>query len=130
MDFKKAITWLYGFHRFGSQLGLERIQDLLEKLGNPQNTYSTIHVTGTNGKGSVCRFIGSILEKAGYTVGVYVSPHLQRFSERMVINSQEISKDDIARLVQRVKPVVDEMIELVRQHSADAELDAFKTLAH
>jgi dihydrofolate synthase/folylpolyglutamate synthase len=111
MDYKKAITWLYRFHRFGSQLGLERIQYLLEKLENPQNTYSTIHVTGTNGKGSVCRFIGSILEKAGYTVGVYVSPHLQRFSERMVINNQEISKDDIARLVQRVKPVVDKMIE-------------------
>jgi dihydrofolate synthase/folylpolyglutamate synthase len=68
-------------------------------------------VTGTNGKGSVCKFIGSILQIAGYTVGVYISPHLQRFSERIVLNGEEISEEEIVVLVQEVKPIVEQMIQ-------------------
>jgi len=110
MDFEEAFRWLYSFDKFGSHLGLERITALLERLGNPHHDYHIVHVTGTNGKGSVCQFLGSILTHAGYNVGVYLSPHLQRFSERILLKGQEISEDDIASLVTEVKPVVDDMI--------------------
>ncbi|UCF12148.1 MAG: bifunctional folylpolyglutamate synthase/dihydrofolate synthase [Thermoplasmatales archaeon] len=110
MNFKESICWLYSFKKYGSKLGLERISYLIKQLGNPQNTIKVIHVTGTNGKGSVCKFIGSILLKAGYNVGVYVSPHLQRFSERIIVNNEEISEGDVVLLVEKIKPVVDDMI--------------------
>ena len=110
MNFKESLNWLYSFKRYGSKLGLERISYLAEQLGNPQNNIKIIHVTGTNGKGSVCKFIGSILQKAGYKVGVYISPHLQRFSERVVVNNKEISEKDMVLLVEKIKPVVDDMI--------------------
>ncbi len=110
MDFDEASKWLYDFQKFGMRLGLERIQHLMNKLGNPHRDIKIVHVAGTNGKGSVCRLIGSILQQGGYAVGVYLSPHLQRFSERMTINNEEISEDDIASLVSTIKPIVDEMI--------------------
>jgi len=111
MDYKDALDWLYSFRKFGSKLGLERISYLVERLGNPHWNYKVIHVSGTNGKGSVCNFIGSILQKAGYRVGVYISPHLQRFSERIVVNGKEIAEQDVALLVEKIKPIVDDMIQ-------------------
>ncbi|MCJ7572107.1 MAG: bifunctional folylpolyglutamate synthase/dihydrofolate synthase [Candidatus Thermoplasmatota archaeon] len=110
MRYNEAITWLYCFEKYGIKLGLERIYYICEKLGNPQNNYKTVHVGGTNGKGSVCKIISSILNSAGYTVGVYTSPHIQRFSERFVIDNDEISEIDIVLLVEKVKPIVEEMI--------------------
>ena len=80
MNHQEALDWLYSFKQYGSKLGLDRITHLVNHLGNPQDEMKSIHVTGTNGKGSVCQFIGSILHEAGYKVGVYISPHLQRFS--------------------------------------------------
>ena len=110
MNKDEAIEWLYSFKKYGSKLGLERISYLVEQLGNPQDSLKIIHVTGTNGKGSVCKFISSILQEAGYGVGVYLSPHLQRFSERFVVGGQEISEDAIVSLVGQVQPVVEGMI--------------------
>jgi len=111
MDFKESIDWLYSFKQYGSKLGLERIFLLMKQLKNPQNNIKIVHVTGTNGKGSVCKFAGSILQKAGYSVGVYISPHLERFSERIVIDDREVSEEEITVLVEKIKPVVDEMID-------------------
>jgi len=111
MDFKESIDWLYSFKQYGSKLGLERIFLLMKQLKNPQNNIKIVHVTGTNGKGSVCKFVGSILQKAGYSVGVYISPHLERFSERIVIDDREVSEEEITLLVEKIKPVVDEMID-------------------
>jgi dihydrofolate synthase/folylpolyglutamate synthase len=110
MNYKEAINWLNGFQQFGIKLGLERITQICKKLGDPQKNYQIVHVGGTNGKGSVCRFIGNILTKSGYKTGVYTSPHLQRFSERFIIDNKEISESDIIKLVNKVKPIVDEMI--------------------
>jgi len=115
MEFKEALHWLYSFKKFGSKLGLERITLLMEELGNPQNNLKIIHVTGTNGKGSVCKFIGSILQNAGYNVGVYISPHLQRFSERICINNREISKKEIISLIEFIKPTIERMISQEKQ---------------
>ena len=110
MKFEESLSWLYGFEKFGIKLGLERISHIAEKLGKPQNNYKIIHVAGTNGKGSVCKFLASILTSGGYKVGVYLSPHLQRFSERIVVDNKEISEDEFVSLVDKIKPIVDEMI--------------------
>ena len=110
MDYKESIEWLYSFKQYGSKLGLDRISFLLDKLNNPQDNIKTIHVTGTNGKGSVSKFIASILNKAGYSVGIYISPHLERFSERIIINNDEISKENIVILTEKIKPIIDDMI--------------------
>jgi dihydrofolate synthase/folylpolyglutamate synthase len=104
-----ALEWLCSFDKYGWIFGLERITFLLEQLGNPHRDLKVIHVAGTNGKGSVCKYISAILQKAGYTVGLYLSPHIQRFSERIVINDREIPAEDLAMLVAQVRPLVEEM---------------------
>jgi len=109
MNYKEAIDWLDGFQQFGMKLGLERIKILCEKLGNPQGNYKIIHVGGTNGKGSVCRYLGSILTSSGYKTGIYTSPHLQRITERFVIDGEEISEDNFVNLIEKVRPIVEEM---------------------
>jgi dihydrofolate synthase/folylpolyglutamate synthase len=109
LSFQDAYDWLCSFEKYGWIFGLERINSLLEQLGNPHQGLRVIHVAGTNGKGSVCKYISSILQKAGYRVGLYLSPHVERFSERIVINNQEISPEDFACLVSQVGPVVEAM---------------------
>jgi len=109
IPFQDACDWLSGFEKYGWVFGLERITLLLERLGNPHQKLKSIHVAGTNGKGSVCKYVSSILQKAGYSVGLYLSPHVERFSERISINNQEISHEDFAMLVTQVKPIVEEL---------------------
>jgi len=109
IPFQDAYNWLCNFDKYGWIFGLERINSLLEELGNPHQGLRVIHVAGTNGKGSVCKYISSILQKAGYSVGLYLSPHVERFSERIVVNNQEISQEDFACLVSHVRPVVEAM---------------------
>ena len=104
-----AFQWLSGFEKYGWVFGLERITSLMDRLGNPHKELKVVHVAGTNGKGSVCKYVGSILQQAGYTVGLYMSPHVEYFSERIVVNGTEISDAEIAMLVGRVRPVVEEM---------------------
>jgi len=83
-------------------LGLERVQALLELFGNPQNKLKIVHVAGTNGKGSVCAMLSSVLTEAGYKIGLYTSPHLIEYTERIKINGRDISKDDFAKLINAV----------------------------
>lgn len=110
IDGEPALQWLSSFEKYGWIFGLERIDHLMNRLGNPQQELKMIHVAGTNGKGSVCKFVSSILQKAGYTVGLYISPHVERFSERIVVNGKEISEEEIAALVEHIKPVVEDMM--------------------
>jgi dihydrofolate synthase/folylpolyglutamate synthase len=109
IDKQRALEWLFSFDRYGWIFGLERITSLLERLGNPHQELQVIHVAGTNGKGSVCQYISSILQKAGFRIGVYLSPHLERFSERIVINGKEITEEDLAMLIEHIRPHVEEM---------------------
>jgi dihydrofolate synthase/folylpolyglutamate synthase len=109
MNYKESINWLYGFQKHGIKLGLERIEYICNKLGNPQNNYPAIHVGGSNGKGSVCQYLNSILVLNGCNVGMYTSPHLQQFSERFIVNDKEISEKEVIDLVENVKPIVEEM---------------------
>jgi dihydrofolate synthase/folylpolyglutamate synthase len=71
----KEIEWLYGLKKFGIKPGLERIQEVMDLLGNPEKSYRVIHVTGTNGKGSTSAMIANVLKEAGYKVGMFSSPH-------------------------------------------------------
>jgi len=111
MDFEETLDWLYSFHKFGIKLGLERIKHITKKLGDPQKKYKVIHVGGTNGKGSVCKFLESVLSSSGYNVGVYTSPHLQHISERVVAGNNRITDNELILLVNKIKPIVDEMFE-------------------
>ena len=102
-SYKKAIQYLYSLEKYGIRLGLKRIKTFLKSLGNPQDRLNLIHVAGTNGKGSTCALIESVLIRAGYKVGLYTSPHLVRFNERIRINGKEITDKKVAELVERIK---------------------------
>jgi dihydrofolate synthase / folylpolyglutamate synthase len=108
MRYEEALEYLQNTERFGMKLGLGRIEKLMVELGNPQLSYRSIHVTGTNGKGSVCAFLYSILRESGYKVGLYTSPHLVDFRERIVVNGRKIPKDKVASILDRVKEFSDD----------------------
>lgn len=95
------------FHQFGVNLGLSRIQTLLAALGSPHQSVPIIHVAGTNGKGSVCAYLSSMLTAAGYKVGCYTSPHLVEWNERICIDNQPISTDDAITTLDRVIAAID-----------------------
>ncbi len=96
---------MYALRRFGIILGLDTIKSILSALGNPQNDFNSIHVAGTNGKGSVASALSAILHEFGYRVGLYTSPHLVRFNERICINNHQISNEDVLKSYQAVKRV-------------------------
>jgi dihydrofolate synthase/folylpolyglutamate synthase len=112
MEYQEALEWLYGIRRFGPNRTLEPTFKVLELLNNPQEHFKSIHVAGTNGKGSTSAIIASILEAAGFRVGLYTSPHLEEFNERVNVNSVMISDEDIARLLTLIRPLFKEMLEL------------------
>jgi dihydrofolate synthase / folylpolyglutamate synthase len=94
------------FQRFGVHLGLDRIKKLLADLGNPQHQVPIIHVAGTNGKGSVCAYLSSILTEAGYRVGRYTSPHLVDWTERIQINEQAIANTTLVEILQEIQSAI------------------------
>ncbi|BBD58075.1 folylpolyglutamate synthase [Nostoc sp. HK-01] len=97
---------LQPLQHFGVNLGLSRILKLLANLGNPHERISVIHVAGTNGKGSVCAYLSSVLTEAGYCTGRYISPHLIDWTERICINEQPISSEEFSQLLQKVQAAV------------------------
>ncbi len=99
-------NFLQKYQQFGINLGLERIKNLLERLGNPHLNIPIIHVAGTNGKGSVCAYLSSILSQGGYRVGRYISPHLVDWTERLSINEQPISESDFLQVLQEVENAI------------------------
>jgi len=102
MTYEETLKYLESFQRFGIRLGLKNIRKLLKLLGNPEKRLKIIHIGGTNGKGSVGAFLFYILKEAGYKVGLYTSPHLIDFRERIRINNRLISKKELTRLVKEV----------------------------
>jgi dihydrofolate synthase/folylpolyglutamate synthase len=98
-----CLKTMYGLRRFGIILGLETIKSILNALGNPQNNFRSIHVAGTNGKGSVAAALSSILQESGFRVGLYTSPHLVRFNERICINNRQISDAAVVKSFRAVQ---------------------------
>ncbi len=103
MNYNDALEYIHSLLRFGSRPGLERIRELLSFLGNPQNDLKFIHVAGTNGKGSVCTMLAEVLKTAGYKTGLYISPYVTCFRERIQVNGEYISESDLARLTAVVR---------------------------
>ena len=108
MDYETAIKNLTSKGRFYIDLGLDRVKEVLKILGNPQDKISAIQVAGTNGKGSCCSMLESVLRTAGYKTGLYTSPHIFDYTERIKINGEDISKNDFAKYFSEVMGVADE----------------------
>ena len=102
MTYAETLSQIYALCRFGMKPGLARISRLLGALGNPQNAFAVVHVVGTNGKGSTASILSSILSAGGYRTGLFTSPHLISFTERIRIDGAEIAEEDVARLAERV----------------------------
>lgn len=109
MDYNTAVEYTHSLLRFGSRPGLSRITALLEALSNPQKKLSAVHVAGTNGKGSVCACLSAIFEKKGLKTGLFISPFITDFRERMQINSKFISKVDYAAAASRVREAAESL---------------------
>jgi len=106
MNYNQASAYLASLERIGIKLGLKSPRKLLKLLGNPEKELNMIHVAGTNGKGSTCAILSEILQRAGFRVGVYTSPHFVRATERITINTREIPKTDLAQYLSRIRPYV------------------------
>jgi dihydrofolate synthase/folylpolyglutamate synthase len=96
--YQESLDYLYGLEKFGMIFGLTQVRRILEAIGNPQREIQAIHIGGTNGKGSTAAMMASILQKEGYRVGLYTSPHLIRFTERIKVNGREMGKGEVAEL--------------------------------
>ena len=111
MGIKETLEYIHCVKWQGAKPGLERTRELLALLGNPENELKFVHVAGTNGKGSTSAFISSVLRKAGYKVGLYTSPFILRFNERMQVNGIEISNDELIEMTDEIRPFADTMID-------------------
>lgn len=109
MNYSEALEKIDSLLVFGSRPGLERVRELLHLMGDPQNELKFIHVAGTNGKGSVCHMLASILTAGGYKTGLFTSPHITGFGERMRIDGEFISESDVVSLVERYFPLVEKL---------------------
>ena len=109
MTYEETLNYIHSICWKWTKPGLERTQALLEKVGNPEKSLKFIHIGGTNGKGSTAAMLSSIMEEAGYKVGLYTSPYINRFNERMQINHQQIPDDELVTITEMVRPYADAM---------------------
>ncbi len=118
MTGEEAVAYIHSYGWEKHAPGLDRIRELLRRLGDPQDGLKFVHVAGTNGKGSVCACLASVLEAAGYRVGLNTSPHLERFHERIRVNGEEIGDRALAALTEEVR----EAAEAMEEHPTEFEL--------
>lgn len=118
MSYDEAMNYIHHVTWRGSRLGLERTRELLERVGNPHRKLKFVHVAGTNGKGSVSALIAKILSLAGYRTGLYISPFIERFNERMQMDGESISDDELAQITTMIRPFADAMAD----HPTEFEL--------
>ncbi len=122
MNYNESLDYIHSLSRFGSKPGLDRIKILAARLGNPQHRLKFIHIAGTNGKGSTAAFLASILSCEGYSTGLYTSPFLVCFNERIMLNGKKISNEDLAEYATRVKAVIDVMVGEGLEHPTEFEV--------
>lgn len=109
MTYENALEKIHSLLSFGSRPGLDRILTLLDRMGNPQDKLKYIHVAGTNGKGSVCAMLSSVLVASGYKTGLFISPYITDFRERIQINNEMISKEMLANAVEETFPLIEKL---------------------
>ncbi len=108
-EYQERLDALYKLEFFGMKLGLDNIRALLEELGHPERKFDSIHIAGTNGKGSVAAMLAAVHQVAGKRTGLYTSPHLVDFRERIRINGEMISQEEVANFLERIWPRVEEL---------------------
>lgn len=109
MSYQETLKYIHNVKWQGSKPGLSRTQELLRSLGNPEKKLKFVHIAGTNGKGSTAACIASVLQKAGYRTGLYTSPYIMRFNERMQVNGVHISDEELEKLTAEIRPFADAM---------------------
>jgi dihydrofolate synthase/folylpolyglutamate synthase len=122
MDYEQSLVYLARLGKFGINLGLARIETLLKLLGNPEKKFKSVHITGTNGKGSTTAMVASILQQAGLKTGMYTSPHLTDYTERIMIDGQQISRQDFAAAIRYVGGQVEKMVREGGEHPTEFEI--------
>ena len=110
MNYEEAVAYIEDIPRFTTKNSLDHTRECLRRLGDPQEKFRVIHVAGTNGKGSTCAFITSVLREAGYSCGLFTSPHLVEINERFQINEEVIDDDTFLRAFEKVKKLSDELV--------------------
>ena len=121
-EYQASLEYLVNLTTFGINFGLGRIEELLKRLGNPERALRVIHVGGTNGKGSTTVMIARILKASGHKVGVFTSPHMHDWRERMVINGLMISKERVIQVIKRVVPLLEDMVAEGFEHPTEFEV--------
>ena len=109
MNYEETLEYIHSSNSTFCKPGLDRTEELLSALGHPERSGKYIHIAGTNGKGSTSVILSEILMAAGYNVGLYTSPYVKRFNERMRFNGVEISDDELAEITSIVRPIADKM---------------------
>jgi dihydrofolate synthase/folylpolyglutamate synthase len=122
MNYEETISYINNTAKFGSNLGLGRTEKILEFLGNPHKKIKSIHIAGTNGKGSTTAMITKILIESGFKVGMYTSPYLEEFEERIQVNGDNISREALSEAVTEVSKAVNKVIELGHDHPTEFEI--------
>jgi dihydrofolate synthase/folylpolyglutamate synthase len=107
MSYPATLEYLFGLQKHGIKLGLDPVMELLARLGQPQQRYLTLHIGGTNGKGSTAAMAAAVLQAAGYRVGLYTSPHLVDFRERIRVNGMPIAEEDVTAVTSRLREVAE-----------------------
>lgn len=107
MNYQAAVQYIHDCSKFGIKLGLERIREILKRVGNPQDKYRIVHIAGTNGKGSTAAFYDFALRETGLKVGRFTSPHLSSYRERITVNGELIPEDDLAEVVTELQSIVE-----------------------
>lgn len=127
MNYTEAREWIHSRLQFGIKPGLERMEWVLQQLGNPQEKTKYIHVAGTNGKGSTVTYIRNMLQCAGYTVGTFTSPYIEHFNERISVNGKMITDDALTELVQAIKPIA-QRVEEETEYGVLTEFEAITVM--
>ncbi len=123
MDYKESLDFLKNLTKFGMNFGLERIEKLLELMGNPHYNLKFVHIGGTNGKGSTCVMLANILYNSGIKTGLFTSPHVNSYRERFKINGEMISEDKISKIITKMRPFLERMVEEGFEHPTEFEVN-------
>jgi len=130
VNYQKALETMHNLTKFGFNMGLERIRRLLELSDNPEKNLKVIHIGGTNGKGSTSAMVAEVLQQAGFKVGVFTSPHLHSYTERIKINGEEISQGDFAALLAELVPKFSRMVGEGYEHPTEFEVNTAMALIY
>ncbi|WP_349408040.1 folylpolyglutamate synthase/dihydrofolate synthase family protein [Pseudalkalibacillus sp. SCS-8] len=125
--YEETMHWIHELLAFGMKPGLIRMEMMLDELGHPERKRDAIHIAGTNGKGSTLTYLRCMLEEAGYKVGTFTSPYIEQFNERISINGSPIDDDDLVRVANKVRPVVEKVA--ASQYGTPTEFEVITVIA-